>query len=83
VCLQTDVLYSARDARARALACVAGEEDMEKMRLPPVSVGGRQMSLESQCGIGAIFGICLQAATDVVCDASRVEALSALSARRD
>jgi hypothetical protein len=47
---------------------------MSKMRLPPVSVGRRQISSESQCGIGAIFGICLQAATDVVCDDSSVEA---------
>ena len=58
--------------RASVRLLIAGEEDMEKMRLPPV--GGRQMRLESQCGIGAIFGICLQAATDVVCDASSVEA---------
>ena len=58
--------------RASVRLLVAGEEDMEKMRLPPV--GGRQMRLESQCGIGAIFGICLQAATDVVCDDSSVEA---------
>jgi hypothetical protein len=47
---------------------------MSKMRLPLVSVGRRQISSESQCGIGAIFGICLQAATDVVCDDSSVEA---------